>query len=67
MGRIEERFKALRDRGEKALIAYVTAGDPGLEERAGGFLQPAGDSGGAKTGHGVKGRLQVGHDLLQTQ
>lgn len=32
MGRIEERFKALKDKGEKALIAYVTAGDPSLEE-----------------------------------
>lgn len=32
MGRIEHRFKALKDKGEKALIAYVTAGDPGLEE-----------------------------------
>ncbi len=32
MGRIEERFRTLRAKGEKALIAYVTAGDPSLEE-----------------------------------
>jgi tryptophan synthase alpha chain len=31
MGRIEERFSALKQEGRKAFIAYLTAGDPGLE------------------------------------
>ena len=31
MNRIEKRFGALRARGEKAFIAYITAGDPTLE------------------------------------
>jgi tryptophan synthase alpha chain len=31
MSRISERFAELRRRGEKALIAYITAGDPDLE------------------------------------
>jgi tryptophan synthase alpha chain len=31
MGRIAERFAALRARGEKALIPFLTAGDPDLE------------------------------------
>ena len=31
MGRIEGKFSSLRDRGEKALIIYLTAGDPSLE------------------------------------
>jgi tryptophan synthase alpha chain len=30
MGRLDSRFKALKENGEKALIAYVTAGDPDL-------------------------------------
>jgi tryptophan synthase alpha chain len=30
MGRIADRFSALRERGEKALIPFVTAGDPDL-------------------------------------
>jgi tryptophan synthase alpha chain len=30
-GRIEARFKALGERGEKALITFVTAGDPDLK------------------------------------
>ncbi len=30
MGRIEDRFKALRERGETALVTFVTAGDPDL-------------------------------------
>jgi len=30
MGRIGERFAALRERGEKALVPFVTAGDPDL-------------------------------------
>ena len=30
--RLDERFEQLRARGEKALIAYVMAGDPGLAE-----------------------------------
>ncbi len=31
MGRIEEKFKALKNEGRKAFIAYLTAGDPDLE------------------------------------
>ena len=31
MNRIERRFSSLRDRGEKAVIVYLTAGDPSLE------------------------------------
>jgi tryptophan synthase alpha chain len=31
MGRIEERFALLKKRGRKALVAYITAGDPDLE------------------------------------
>lgn len=31
MSRIDERFAALRSRGERALIPFVTAGDPDLE------------------------------------
>jgi tryptophan synthase alpha chain len=31
MGRIEEKFAALRERGERALIPFLTAGDPDLE------------------------------------
>jgi tryptophan synthase alpha chain len=31
VGRISERFAALRARGEKALVPFVTAGDPDLE------------------------------------
>lgn len=31
MGRIEAKFKALKKEGRKALIAYLTAGDPGME------------------------------------
>lgn len=31
-GRLETKFKQLRDKGEKALIAYLMAGDPGLAE-----------------------------------
>jgi tryptophan synthase alpha chain len=31
MSRIEHRFAALRERGEKALIPFLTAGDPDLE------------------------------------
>ena len=31
MSRIGERFAALRARGEKALVAFVTAGDPSLD------------------------------------
>ena len=30
MSRIEARFRALRARGEKALVPFVTAGDPDL-------------------------------------
>jgi tryptophan synthase alpha chain len=30
MGRIESRFSALRTRGERALVPFVTAGDPNL-------------------------------------
>jgi len=32
MGRIGERFRALRARGEKALVTFVTAGDPDLAQ-----------------------------------
>jgi tryptophan synthase alpha chain len=32
MGRIARTFDALRDRGEKGLIVYLTAGDPNLEK-----------------------------------
>jgi len=31
VSRLDERFKALRARGEKALIPFITAGDPDLE------------------------------------
>ena len=31
MGRIEDQIKALKERGEKALVVYLTAGYPGLE------------------------------------
>jgi len=31
MGRIEERFKALKEEGRKAFVVYLTAGDPDLE------------------------------------
>lgn len=31
MSRIESKFRELRERGKKALITFVTAGDPGLE------------------------------------
>ncbi len=31
MGRIEARFASLREKGEKALIPFLTAGDPDLE------------------------------------
>ena len=31
MGRIERKFSSLRDKGKKALIVYLTAGDPSLE------------------------------------
>lgn len=34
MGRIEERFKALKKGGRKAFVVYVTAGDPDLEATA---------------------------------
>jgi len=31
MGRIENKFSSLRTKGEKALVIYLTAGDPSLE------------------------------------
>jgi len=34
MGRIEERFRALKKRGQKAFVAYLTAGDPDLKTTA---------------------------------
>jgi len=34
MGRIEERFTALKKEGRKAFVAYLTAGDPDLEATA---------------------------------
>ncbi|MCK9364842.1 MAG: tryptophan synthase subunit alpha [Syntrophales bacterium] len=39
MGRIEEKFVALKKEGKKAFIAYITAGDPDL--RTTGMLIPA--------------------------
>lgn len=41
MGRISERFAALRERGEIALIPFVTAGDPDLETTEGLVLAMA--------------------------
>jgi tryptophan synthase alpha chain len=32
MGRIEKKFNALKTKGEKALVVYLTAGDPTLEK-----------------------------------
>jgi tryptophan synthase alpha chain len=34
MGRIEDRFKTLGEKGEKALVTFVTAGDPDLATTA---------------------------------
>ena len=34
MGRIDERFKALKKEGQKAFVAYLTAGDPDLDATA---------------------------------
>jgi len=31
MGRIEQRFNTVKEKGEKALVIYITAGDPSLE------------------------------------
>jgi len=31
MGRIEEKFKALKKEGRKTFVAYLTAGDPDLK------------------------------------
>ncbi|RMG01558.1 MAG: tryptophan synthase subunit alpha, partial [Nitrospirae bacterium] len=31
MNRIEERFRQLKERGKKAFIPYIMAGDPSLE------------------------------------
>ena len=31
MGRIADRFAALRERGDVALVPFVTAGDPDLD------------------------------------
>ena len=31
MNRIDEKFKIMKDRGEKAFIPYVCGGDPSLE------------------------------------
>jgi len=35
VGRISERFKELRAKGETGLVTYITAGDPDLERSAG--------------------------------
>jgi tryptophan synthase alpha chain len=35
MGRIGERFAALRARGERALVPFLTAGDPDLDATEG--------------------------------
>jgi tryptophan synthase alpha chain len=32
MNRIAQTFQRLKERGEKALVAYVTAGDPDLDK-----------------------------------
>ena len=32
MSRISDRFSVLRSKGEKALVLFVTAGDPSLEQ-----------------------------------
>ncbi len=34
MSRIEERFRVLRERGERAMVVFLTAGDPDLETTA---------------------------------
>ncbi|RKY70537.1 MAG: tryptophan synthase subunit alpha, partial [Candidatus Latescibacterota bacterium] len=31
MSRMSEKFQALKERGEKGFIAYITAGDPDLD------------------------------------
>lgn len=41
MGRISETFKELRKKGEKALVTFITAGDPDLETTAGIVLELA--------------------------
>ncbi len=46
MGRIEERFKALKKEGRKAFVAYLTAGDPDLETTARADPGPGGRRGG---------------------
>jgi tryptophan synthase alpha chain len=38
MGRIERKFSSLRDKGEKAVIVYLTAGDPSLKHTEGIIL-----------------------------
>jgi tryptophan synthase alpha chain len=43
--RIQDRFRGLRERGAKGLVAYLTAGDPSLEDTA--KLLTALDRGGA--------------------
>lgn len=43
--RIEARFRELRERGEKGLVVYLTAGDPSLEA-TGGLLEAV-EQGGA--------------------
>lgn len=44
MSRIEQRFKALQQQGRKALIPYITAGDPGPEYTV-GFMHALVDAG----------------------
>jgi len=48
-GRIEQTFKELKERNEKALVAYITAGDPSLE----------------KTGEIILGLADAGVDILE--
>src|SRR5579872_5235169 len=43
--RIDARFRQLRERGEKGLVVYLTAGDPSLEA-TGGLLEAV-EQGGA--------------------
>ncbi len=49
MGRIEETFAALRQRGEKALIPFLTAGDPDL----------------GTTGRLIHALVEAGADLIE--
>jgi tryptophan synthase alpha chain len=45
MNRIDQRFAALKARGRRALVPYVTAGDPGIPSTRSGFMHAAVDAG----------------------